>query len=67
MNTTDNKQQQLNRCVVRAVRAIQDAMGWLDDAARLVPGPDAAEFYQATYDLDKARARVEAVEARVRS
>lgn len=42
----------------RAEAKIQEAMGWLNDAAQKVPGISSS-LHQATYDLDKVISRVQ--------
>lgn len=42
----------------RAAIHIEEASGWLVDAARLAPG-EASEFHQATYDLNRLLKRIQ--------
>jgi hypothetical protein len=44
--------------VSRAAIHIEEASGWLVDAARLEPG-EASEFHQATYDLNRVLERIQ--------
>lgn len=57
MNNVDHRNETARRNIQLAVIRINEAIGWLTDAAQGAPGI-ASSLHQATYDLGKVISRV---------
>lgn len=53
----DEQRFRLRQATDRALRHIDEAQGFLNDAARLAG--NGQQFYQVTYDLDRAKTRAQ--------